>query len=63
MALGPGMLDPISTCELALELHMPVGELGHRMSAHELAVVWPAYFRVRAEARQREEDQQAGRGR
>jgi hypothetical protein len=55
MALAPGMLDPVSTCELALELHMPVGELGHRMSAHELAVVWPAFFRVREEARERDE--------
>jgi hypothetical protein len=48
-------MDPLFLCELALELKMPVGELGHRMSAHEVAVVWPAYFRVRAEAQAREE--------
>lgn len=42
--LPQGMADPIFLCELALELGMPVGELEHRMSAHELCVVWPAYF-------------------
>jgi hypothetical protein len=41
-------------CELALEMKMPVGELADRMSAHELGVVWPAYFRHR----QREADRQ-----
>jgi hypothetical protein len=28
------------------------------MSAHELAVVWPTFFRLRAEAREREEREQ-----
>jgi hypothetical protein len=41
-------------CELALEMKMPVGELADRMSAHELGVVWPAFFRYR----QREHDRQ-----
>ncbi len=27
---------------------MPIGELGRRMSLHELCVVWPAFFRQRA---------------
>jgi hypothetical protein len=44
-------------CELALELHMPVGELGQRMSAHELAVMWPAFFAWR----EREKEYQANR--
>ena len=50
------MADPIFTCELALELRMPVSELGQRMSAHELCVVWPAFFAWRARARAREDE-------
>jgi hypothetical protein len=44
--------------ELALELHMPVGELCERMSAHELAVAWPLFFdwRRRDAERQRERE-------
>jgi hypothetical protein len=34
---------------------MPVGEMCSRMSAHELSVMWPAYFRVEAERQGREE--------
>lgn len=34
-------------CELALEMGMPLSELGERMSLHELTVVWPAYFQAR----------------
>jgi hypothetical protein len=49
------MSDPIFMAELALELHMPIGELGSRMSAHELTVVWPAYFEYRQRVREREE--------
>lgn len=45
-------------CELALELHMPVGEMAGRMSAHELGVLWPAFFRARAREREREEEKQ-----
>jgi hypothetical protein len=47
-------VDPIFLCELALELKMPVGELGARMSAHELTVMWPAYLAWREEAKERE---------
>jgi len=54
MELPTGVPDPIFMCELALEMKMPVGELADRMSAHELGVVWPAYFRHK----QREADRQ-----
>jgi hypothetical protein len=37
---------------------MPVGELTERMSAHELAVTWPAFFRHRQRERDREEERQ-----
>jgi hypothetical protein len=37
---------------------MPVGEMCSRMSAHELAVMWPAYYRIKAEERAREEREQ-----
>jgi hypothetical protein len=52
------MVSPIFLCQLALELHMPVGELGNRMSAHELSVVWPTFFAWRERARRREEEKQ-----
>lgn len=52
-----GVPDPIFMCELALELKMPVGELSERMSAHELGVMWPAFFRHR----QREQEREAAR--
>lgn len=45
-------MDPMSTCELALELGMTVSELGERMSNHELCVIWPAYFAARNEEMQ-----------
>lgn len=54
MELAPGVVDPIFLCELALELKMPVGEILSRMSAHELTVLWPAYFAYRAAAQDRE---------
>jgi hypothetical protein len=53
-----GVPDPIFMCELALELKMPVGELSSRMSAHELAVTWPAFFRYRERERERAEKEQ-----
>ena len=56
MELPPGTVDPIFMCELALELHMPVGELGDRMSAHELCVVWPAYFAYRHRKDERDQE-------
>ena len=58
MELPMGVPDPIFMCELALELKMPVGELSQRMSAHELAAVWPAFFRHRERQREREEKKQ-----
>jgi len=42
-----GVPDPMFLCELALELHMPVGEMCGRMSLHELTVMWPAFFAAR----------------
>jgi hypothetical protein len=48
-------------CELALELRMPVSELADRMSAHELTVVWPAFFRYRQREAEREEEKQAAK--
>jgi nucleoside-diphosphate-sugar epimerase len=48
-------MDPIFMCELALELHMPISELGERMSAHELTVIWPEFFRYRERERERAE--------
>jgi hypothetical protein len=58
MDLPPGTADPLFMHELALELHMPVGELCERMSAHELAVAWPLFFdwRRRDAERQRERE-------
>ena len=44
MQLPPGMVDPLFLHELAEHLHMPVGEMCSRMSAHELTVSWPLYF-------------------
>jgi len=56
MEMGPGMTDPLFLHELALELKMTVGELGKRMSAHELTVAWPAYFAYRERERRRNEE-------
>jgi hypothetical protein len=39
-------------------MRMPVSELGERMSAHELAVIWPAFFRYRQREADREADKQ-----
>lgn len=56
MRLPAGVADPLFTCELALELGMTVGELGERMSNHELTVTWPAFFAYRnREARRQAE--------
>lgn len=48
--------------ELALELGMPVGEMGERMSNRELTVEWPQFFayRAREAERQAEENEQRG---
>ncbi len=58
------MMDPIFVHMLALELGMTVSELGQRMSAHELTVAWPAFFKWRDMAKRREEERaEARRGR
>jgi hypothetical protein len=48
MDLPLGIADPLFVCELALEMGMPISEMGQRMSNRELNVVWPAFFRQRA---------------
>jgi hypothetical protein len=62
MELPPGTVSPIFMCELALEMRMPVGELAERMSAHELSVLWPAYFKYRARRDEREAEKAKARG-
>ena len=61
MELPMGVPDPMFLHELALELHMPVGEMCERMSLHELTVMWPAFFGAREQLREREETRKAGR--
>lgn len=56
MELAPGVVDPLFLHELALELHMPVGEMCRRMSLHELYVQWPAYFKIRRAAEEAERE-------
>jgi hypothetical protein len=56
MQLPPGVVDPLFLHELALELHMPVGEMCQRMSAHELTVLWPEFFAYRRREQKRQED-------
>lgn len=63
MELAPGIADPLFTHELALELGMTVGELGQRMSAHELTVAWPAYFAYRRRAQEKAEEERKHRSR
>lgn len=59
--LPAGAVDPIFLGELALELHMPVGELGQRMSAHELTVFWPRFFESRRKSMEQAEKEAARR--
>lgn len=63
--MPPGVASPLFLCELALELKMSVGELcygrGTPMSAHELCVVWPAFFEVRQRQAEREAEKNRGR--
>lgn len=58
LELPPGGVDPLFLAELALELHMPMGEIGQRMSAHELTVLWPAFFAYRQRQQDKEDDTQ-----
>jgi hypothetical protein len=67
METRPGLTDPISQCELALEIGMTVGEINHGrgtpMSAHELTVVWPLFYAYQARERARQQaeaDKQRG---
>lgn len=50
--------DPLFLAELALEMKMPIGELGDRMSNYELCVIWPSYF---AEKRRHDQAEAAKR--
>lgn len=55
MQLPATVPDLIFLCGLALEFRMTLKDLGERMSAHEIGVIWPAYFswRAKTEARER----------
>lgn len=59
-------MDPLFLCELALELKMTVGELTHGrgtpMSAHELAVMWPAFFAYQQREAARQEREREAKG-
>ena len=61
MALPPSVADPLFLAELALELKMPISELGDRMSNYELCVTWPAFFAERARHEQAEAEKRASR--
>jgi hypothetical protein len=63
MSLPLGVADPLFVAELALEMHMPVSELGERMSNYELTVFWPAYFERRRITQQAEAEKREGRRR
>jgi hypothetical protein len=57
MELPLGVPDPLYLCELALEMKKSIRELTTGeggMSAHELCVIWPAYFEVRREMQEAE---------
>lgn len=58
LQLPPGVADPLFQCELALEMKMPLGELGQRMSNYEMCVIWPEYFAYRRREAQRQQDRQ-----
>lgn len=61
MELPQNLADPLFMCELALELKMPVGELGQRMSNYELCVTWPLFFEYRRRAAEREAEKRRTR--
>ena len=58
MKLPTGVVDPLFLHELALELHMPVGEMCSRMSVAELTRDWPLFFAYRDRENKREADRQ-----
>jgi hypothetical protein len=53
-------VDPISLHELALELNMSIAEITHGrgapMSAHELTVLWPAFFDYKHREAERQDE-------
>jgi hypothetical protein len=53
MRLPPGVVDPMFLGDLARELNMSIAEITHGrgtpMSAYELGVWWPNYFRAHSE--------------
>jgi hypothetical protein len=61
MELPPGIADPIWTCQLARELKMTVRDLGERMTAYELTILWPAFFAWEVRNAEREERKAGGR--
>ncbi len=61
MTLPPGVADPLFLHELALELHMSITRLGQEMSAHELTVLWPAFFAYRHREQKRQADARESR--
>lgn len=63
MRLPLGVADPAFMCELAETLHMPIGELGQRMSNYELNVTWPAYFAMKRRMANAEAEKQKQKGR
>lgn len=50
-----GVADPLFMHELAETLHMPVSELGQRMSNAELCRDWPLYFAYKRREAKRQE--------
>lgn len=58
MPLPPGVTDPIFVCTLAMDLGMTITEVGERMSAHELTVVWPQFYAYRQREAQRQQERE-----
>ncbi len=61
------MLDPISLCELGLELGLTVTELMHGrgtpMTIHELTVLWPEFWAYKGRESERQADEQEDQAR
>ena len=53
-----GIADPYFMCELALELGMPLVELGRRESNYNVCVTWPAFFAERGRVREIQQEKQ-----
>lgn len=66
MDLPLGVPDPMYLFELALEMRKSVREMTTGvpgMSAHELNVMWPCYFHVRAQEQAIMQEREEGAGR